>query len=239
MYVYVVVQEKESYYAQGPNGRIKARIEQASGERCLIVPYQEFDMSVVEEIQPRAVLMSGFGGHFQDRQVEWFLGMDEVLHQADLPMLCLCGSHQLLGFAFNQDLTQTFLLEDEPMRKIGPEEDLARKAQQSEWLVDISDHYVADGFYPIWQVKDDPLFHGLPQVMTMRCAHYCEVKQLPPDFELLASSKHCRVGAMRHVTRPLYGTQFHPEAYEAPFFDGRKVLENFFRVVEDFWAEGR
>jgi GMP synthase-like glutamine amidotransferase len=234
MYLYVVIQEQESYYADGPSGRVKARLEQASGERCLIVPYQEFGMAVVNELRPRAIAMSGFGGHFQQRKVEWFLGMNEVLHQADLPILCFCGSHQVLGFCFNQDLTQTALLEDEPMRRIGPEEDLPRRARQSP-DVDLSAFFVADGFYPIWRVKEDPLFRGLPEVMTMRCAHYCEVKRLPPEFELLASSKHCAIEAMRHRRRPLYSTQFHPEAYEAPFFEGRTLLGNFAQIVRDFW----
>ena len=234
MYLYITIQEQESYYSDGPGGRVKARLEQASGERCLIVPYQEFDMAVVNELRPRAIAMSGFGGHFQQRKVEWFLGMNEVLHQADLPILCFCGSHQVLGFCFNQDLTQTALLEDEPMRRIGPEEDLPRRARQSP-DVDLSAFFVADGFYPIWRVKDDPLFRGLPEVMTMRCAHYCEVKRLPPEFELLASSKHCTIEAMRHQQRPLYGTQFHPEAYEAPFFEGRTLLQNFAQIVRDFW----
>jgi len=238
MYLYVVVQEQEGYYADGPAGRVKARLEKASGERCLIVPYQEFGMAVVTELRPRAIAMSGFGGHFQQRKVEWFLGMNEVLHQADLPILCFCGSHQVLGFCFNQDLTQTALLEDEPMRRIGPEEDLPRRARQSP-DVDLSAFFVADGFYPIWRVKDDPLFRGLPEVMTMRCAHYCEVKRLPPEFELLANSKHCAIEAMRHRRRPLYGTQFHREAYEAPFLEGRTLLENFCQIVRDFWDTRR
>ena len=234
MYLYVAGPGTRELLRRRAGGRVKARLEQASGERCLIVPYQEFDMAVVTELRPRAIAMSGFGGHFQQRKVEWFLGMNEVLHQADLPILCFCGSHQVLGFCFNQDLTQTALLEDEPMRRIGPEEDLPRRARQSP-DVDLSAFFVADGFYPIWRVKDDPLFRGLPEVMTMRCAHYCEVKRLPPEFELLASSKHCAIEAMRHRQRPLYGTQFHPEAYEAPFFEGRTLLENFCQIVRDFW----
>lgn len=236
MYIYVVVQEKESYYQDGPaGGRVKARLEQASGERCLIVPYQEFNMAAVRELRPRAIVMSGFGGHFQQRKVEWFLGMNEVLHEAEIPMLAFCGSYQLMAFAFNKDLTRTPLLEDEPIRRIGPEEDLPRRPQQSP-DVDLSGFYVADGFFPIYQVRDDPLFAGLPKVMMMRCQHYCEVKQLPPGFVVLARSGHSPIEAIRHETRPLRGTGFHPEAYEPPFFDGRTLLENFAQIVRNFWG---
>ena len=47
MYIFVTVTEKENYYNNGPSGQVKARLEKASGERCLVVPYQEFDMGVV------------------------------------------------------------------------------------------------------------------------------------------------------------------------------------------------
>jgi GMP synthase-like glutamine amidotransferase len=233
MYLYIVVQEKESYYEHGPDSRVKVRLEEASGERCLVVPYQEFGMSVVEELRPRAIAMSGFGGHWESREVAWFHGMDDVLHHAEAPIIGFCGSHQLIGFAFNRNLRQVARLYDEPMRKLAPEEELPRQAGE------LGEFFVAEGFYPIRRVKDDPLFAGLPEVMTMRCWHYCEVKELPPDFELLATSGCCRIEAMRHKTRPVYGTQFHPEAYEAPFFDGRTLLRNFAQIVEEFWAARR
>lgn len=238
MYLYVRVQEPESYYREGPEGRIKARLEQASGERCLVVPYREFDLKVAEELHPRAIAMSGFGGHFQARDVSWFYGMDEVLHRAELPIICFCGSHQLLGFAFNQNLHAVDRLYDLPMRRLEPTEDLPRRAQGNPEY-DLSSFFVADGFYPVRRVKDDPLFDGLPEVMTMRCSHYCEVKDLPPGFDLLATGGHCRIEAMRHRERPLYGTQFHPEAYEEPFLDGRRLLENFARLVDDWWSRRR
>ncbi len=234
MYIFVVVQEKEQYYKTGPGGQVKARIEEASGERCLIVPYQEFNLKAVRELKPRGIAMSGFGGHFQSRKVEWFYGMDEVLKQAEAPMLCFCGSHQVLGFSFNRDLHQCSQLHDEPIRKFSPQEDTPRRAQGSTEY-DLSEYFVAEGFFPIAQARPDPLFDGLPQTMMMRCSHYCEVKQLPEDFVLLASSGHCKIEAMRHRTRPLYGTQFHPEAYEPPFFHGRTLLQNFARIVDDFW----
>lgn len=34
-----------------------------------------------------------------------------------------------------------------------------------------------------------------------------------------------------HAERPLFGTQFHPEAYDESHSDGRVLLENFFRIA--------
>ena len=234
MYLFVTVQDKKDYYADGPSGRTKARLELASRERCLVVPYQEFDRALVQDLRPRAIVMSGFGGHFQSRKVEWFFGIDDVFHRADLPILCFCGSHQVLGFSFNRKLRRVKQLRDEPIRKMKANESLPRKAQ-GDPKFDLSGFFVAEGFFPIARIKQDPLFRGLPKMMIMRCSHYCEVKKLPPSFELLASSAHSRIEAMRHQNRPLYGTQFHPESYEAPFFHGRRLLENFANIVRDFW----
>jgi GMP synthase-like glutamine amidotransferase len=192
---------------------------------------------VVKELAPRAMVMSGFGRHFQDREVKSFFGMSDVLHQVDLPMLCICGSHQLLGFAFESDLRKVRLLKDQPMRRLKPDEDLPRRAGVDPEY-DLSSYFVADGFYPIRQVAKDPLFQGLPARMMMRCNHYCEVKRLPPNFKLLATSGHCRIEAMRHRERPLYGVQFHPEAFDAPFFHGRQLLRNFARLVDGFSGGG-
>ncbi len=61
--------------------------------------------------------------------------------------------------------------------------------------------------------------------------HYCEVKKLPPEFVLLASNENCRIQAMRHASRPLYGVQFHPESYVETYPHGRTILRNFFRLA--------
>ena len=44
---------------------------------------------------------------------------------------------------------------------------------------------------------------------------------------------------MRHRTRPLYGTQFHPEAYAEPFLHGKKLLASFAAIVDQFHASGK
>ena len=77
----------------------------------------------------------------------------------------------------------------------------------------------------------DPLFAGLPEVINVRESHYCEVKQLPGDFRLLASNDNCHLQAMGHQQRPIYGVQFHPELYTDHYPDGRRVLSNFFAIA--------
>ena len=47
MYIYVAVVDEMGYDENGPgSGHIKARLELASGEPCLIVPYRRFNMKL-------------------------------------------------------------------------------------------------------------------------------------------------------------------------------------------------
>jgi len=213
------------------HNRIKARLEQISSERCLIVPFEELYPELVAELNPRAIVVSGFSKSLDAFNVESFYGLDEVLHGADIPAIGLCGGHQLFGYFFNGSIREMTRLEDQPMRKLDPLEDTPRNVSYH------PDFFYANGVYPVFKVKEDPIFEGLPEVMYMQCWHYCEVKQLPGSFELLARTGHCGIEAMKHKTKPIYAVQFHPEAYEDPFFDGRTLLENFAKITERYWNE--
>jgi GMP synthase-like glutamine amidotransferase len=182
--------------------------------------------------------MSGFGPRFQDLTKSDFYPMNDLLHAAPAPILAICGSHQVAGYCFNGDIRKTDRFEDLPMRKLEPGDPLPRQAMGDDpGGLQKAEHFMAKGFYEIRQLKDDPLFAGLPERMLLNCSHYCEVKTLPPDFERLAESGHCAIEAMKHRTKCLYGVQFHPEQYDAPFLHGKKVLENFTDVVKGFWEK--
>ncbi|MFA5312508.1 MAG: gamma-glutamyl-gamma-aminobutyrate hydrolase family protein, partial [Methanomassiliicoccales archaeon] len=53
---------------------------------------------------------------------------------------------------------------------------------------------------------------------------------LPDEFEILAHSENCRIEAIRHRTRPIYGLQFHPEVENTEH--GYDIFKNFLKVVE-------
>jgi GMP synthase (glutamine-hydrolysing) len=87
------------------------------------------------------------------------------------------------------------------------------------------------GFMKVRVVKQDPLFAGLGKEMVVRQFHAWEVTELPAEFEILASTKECKIEAIKHKEKILYGTQFHAELYDEKHPDGRKILENFFKVA--------
>ncbi|MEM2057675.1 MAG: GMP synthase, partial [Thermoproteota archaeon] len=91
------------------------------------------------------------------------------------------------------------------------------------------------GFLPVRVVKRDPIFSGLGDIIYVDENHYCEVKMLPPGFDLLASTEECRIQVMKHRERPLYGVQFHPQIFDENHPDGRRILENFFKIAQQYW----
>ncbi len=72
----------------------------------------------------------------------------------------------------------------------------------------------------------DPIMDRMPHVTEMMEDH-CEAISIPPNFKLLASSDACVNEAMKHISKDLYGVQFHPEVSGNM---GRVLIENFIRI---------
>ena len=79
--------------------------------------------------------------------------------------------------------------------------------------------------------KDD-IFQGLGETMDVWTSHKDEVKTLPEDFNLLATSDICEIEAMKHQQKPVYGIQFHPEVHHTQ--QGHLIFENFYRVCKEY-----
>lgn len=76
----------------------------------------------------------------------------------------------------------------------------------------------------------DTLFKDLPKKFVAWESHNDEVKVLPKDFELLAHSDNCKVQAYRHLAKPFFATQFHPEVEQTE--NGYEIFKNFLSVCK-------
>jgi GMP synthase (glutamine-hydrolysing) len=76
------------------------------------------------------------------------------------------------------------------------------------------------------------LFNDLPEKFQAWESHNDEVKQLPDGFVRLAHSETCQVQAFKHVEKPFYGVQFHPEVEHTEH--GYDIFKNFLRVCEEY-----
>ena len=72
-----------------------------------------------------------------------------------------------------------------------------------------------------------PLFERLPNTFRMMEDH-CETISIPAGFELVASSDACVNEAMQHLSKPIFGVQFHPEVSGNL---GTVIIENFIKLA--------
>ncbi len=77
---------------------------------------------------------------------------------------------------------------------------------------------------------DDFLFKNVLKKSIVWESHNDEVTVLPKDFINLAESDNCKIQAIRHKKKPLYGLQFHPEVEHTQF--GEQIFQNFIELCD-------
>lgn len=225
MICYIYTEKREKYQQAAGVSQAKLRLEAASGLPCMVLYYADVTLDQMESLGVKACVFSGYVTMLQEHPLESFAGVYEIARQGTMPMLGLCGGHQLLAelWAPHNDKRLTKMA-GYHMRKLRKgEPDLCHTVDPG-WFTET-------GFRAIQIVKRDPLFKGLRSGFMVQEAHRNEVKKLPRDFVLLASTPDCRVQAYRHKSRTIYGTQFHPENYCDYYPAGKTVLENFFDIA--------
>jgi len=195
---------------------VKLRLEEVSGEACLVQRYRRVTRQRLSGWGIRALIISGNATEWAEYSKKDLAEICHIIRAAELPILGLCGGCQLIAIAHGTPIA--------PMRRLregegDPHPDFA-PGYFKEW-----------GFLPVRVLESDPLFEDLGQEPILFEAHYHEVKEAPPGFEVLASTDACRIQAIRHASSLVYGVQFHPECYTQEHADGRKLLANFFKLA--------
>ena len=215
---------------------VKLRLEETSGDVCLVQHYKRVTRQWLSELEIRALIISGNSTDWAEYDEIDLLEMYRIIRGAELPILGICGGCQLIAMAHGAPLGPIRRLEEgekDPCKDFAP------------------GYFKGWGFVPVRVLKSDPLLDGLGEEPVFLAAHYWEIKEIPPGFELLASSDICRIQAIKRVGKLVYGTQFHPEAYTEgqgdshswlvnlvypeghteERADGRKLLVNFFQAA--------
>lgn len=80
--------------------------------------------------------------------------------------------------------------------------------------------------------EDRDLFAGIPIPFEATRYHSLAVTDLPPELEPIAWCDDGTLMALRHVSRPIWGVQFHPESICTEY--GQKMIQNFYELSAPF-----
>lgn len=193
--------------------KVKRTVERQTGLPYAVVHYSQLSGGSLDHTRIKAVFITMMDKSISSNHTARLLA---TIRATNLPTFGFCGGHQKIAEAFGGKVAK--------MRPLAPGEKDPNPARYTGWFKEWS-------FLPVRIVKRDPLFDGLGDTVVVREFHAYEIKQLPEAFDVLASNDACRVQAIKHKTRLLYGTQFHPEHFDAAHPDGEKILQNFFKIA--------
>lgn len=78
---------------------------------------------------------------------------------------------------------------------------------------------------------EDQILKGFGESFIALETHNDEVIKLPENFKNLAHSEKCKVQVMRHISKPIFGTQFHPEVTQTE--NGNLIFKNFIEICRN------
>jgi GMP synthase (glutamine-hydrolysing) len=193
-----------------------------------------------KQFNPDAIVMSGTFSDFDYYNLEHIEKFTKFIHETKIPVLAICGAHQLVGYAFDAKLKTL--------------DDLELGEKRSDRLVEYQYRFVkiVDKTDPIFDGNDDKKsgvwqdYTTQDDILRVWQNHGVQVEGVPDGFKLLATSYLCKNQMMvkRSEGQLIYCVQFHleksfedwsknPTRWEHPneSRDGRILFENFLRLA--------
>ena len=186
--------------------------------------------------EPEAIVLGGTLRDFDYYRSEILEDFGRFIRTAEVPVLAICGGHQLVGLSFGARVITLDRLEQHQQRENRPSEYQYRFIRITE--------------------PEDPIFNGLgevehqlwrqPRILRVWQNHGLQLDRVPEEFSLLATSYLCRNQMMvkRSDKQLIYTVQFHLEKsfedwnksrtrWEHPneSRDGRLLFENFLHLA--------
>ena len=193
-----------------------------------------------EKFCPDAIVMSGTFADFDYYNPEHIASFKKFILETKIPILAICGAHQLVGMAFGAKLKTL--------------DDLELAKKRTDRVIEYQYRFVkiVDKTDPIFEGNDDEK-SGIWQdytkeddILRVWQNHGVQVEGLPKGFKLLATSYLCKNQMMVKRTdgQLIYCVQFHleksfedwsknPTRWEHPneSRDGRILFENFLSLA--------
>jgi GMP synthase-like glutamine amidotransferase len=193
-----------------------------------------------QQFKPDAIVLSGTLRDFDYYNPAVIETFSDFIRKTEVPVLAICGGHQLVGLAFGAHVITLDRLEQHEQRADRPLEYQYRYVR------------ITEPKDPIFQGINNPA-SGLWQEYTKQARvlrvwqnHGLQLDRVPENFSLLATSYLCRNQMMvkRDQSQLIYTVQFHLEKsfedwnksrtrweHQNESRDGRILFENFLQLA--------
>jgi len=74
------------------------------------------------------------------------------------------------------------------------------------------------------------IFEGIPSPFSACRYHSLILEEVPSELEIIAWDEVGEIMGIAHTKYPIFGLQFHPEAYLSQY--GKEILENFLKIFK-------
>jgi GMP synthase (glutamine-hydrolysing) len=171
------------------------------GVYCELLPY-DVSTHFIENFNPSGIILSGGPDSVnEDKSAR----APKIVFELNVPILGICYGMQTMAVQLGGDAKSAEKAEF-GFAKI-------RARNHSQLLSGIGDEINSDGH----ELLDVWMSHGI------------EVTKIPPDFELIASTKNCPIAGFANQEKNYYGLQFHPEVTHTK--QGINILERFINNI--------
>lgn len=173
-----------------------ARRVREAGVYCEIHPY---DIENIEQLQPKGIILSGSPESVNDKTVNF--RVPTSLLTLGVPILGICYGMHTLAIQLGGKV------ETSELREFGYAQ--VKMTNGGRLLNDIKDHITPEG----------------DSLLDVWMSHGDRVSELPPGFQVIASTDNAPIAVMADESRQIYGLQFHPEVTHT--LQGKQILQRF------------
>lgn len=193
--------------------KLRETCRRHTGLRTFVVYYALASPADYQRANARALIVTAM-----DRSIgaDCTAALLALIRDTDTPTIGFCGGHHLIARAYGSKVAQ--------MRQLAPGEADPAPQYHPGWFKEW-------GFTSVRLLQPNALFAGFSGQLVVDEKHFARITELGPDLISLAATDECPIQAFCHRTKLAFGTQFHPENYDAEHPDGERVISNFLRIA--------
>ena len=146
---------------------------------------------------------------------QYELKLLEYADKKQIPIFGICRGIQIMNVYFKGTLYQDISYSNKQVLKHTQDE---KRENYSHTIEIESNSFLSDIF---------------KEKANVNSFHHQAIKDVAPNFRVVARARDGIIEAIQHETRPIYAVQFHPEAMSHKYLAMQQIFNNFIEIVKN------